>query len=94
MEYYNDGNDWSASNYGYVTFSDKTHTNNKIEFSAVGNRGVNGVLYYSGTFGRYWSSTQLNSTDGYYMRFVNSKVDPFVSYNKASGYNVRCVRNN
>jgi len=52
--------------------------------------GSDGALYYRGVKGRYWSSTQNNTTNGYNLNFnsTNSNVN---NNNKANGFSARCL---
>ena len=51
----------------------------------------NGSLGNRGTFGSYWSSTQTNSTDGWYLNFFSS-YSFMNNSNKAFGFSLRCLR--
>ncbi len=83
---------WSSTNCGYVTMTDKTNSANRLEFPAVGCRYYSsGALENAGMDGRYWSSTQGDSSRSYRMYFSNG--DMFTDWNyKKYGFNVRCVR--
>ncbi|MDE6482266.1 MAG: hypothetical protein K2L01_00665 [Rikenellaceae bacterium] len=64
-----------------------------MEFPAVGRRNYSdGALGNAGTNGHYWSSTQNDSTNAYYMNFNSSNVNTNNANYKTSGYSVRCVR--
>ncbi len=82
---------WSSSNYGYLTLTDKTNSANKLEFPAVGGRDASGTLGEAGTWGYYWSSTQLDSYNAYRMNFNSSSIGINGPY-KTRGFSVRCVR--
>ncbi len=59
---------------------------------AVGRRHPdNGALYYQGSRGEYWSSTQTGTTTGYDWEFYSGGVSQ-PSRNKADGRSVRCVK--
>ena len=53
--------------------------------------------YYSssfrggGSYGRYWSSSSSSSTNAFYLNFDSSAVNSAASYNRRSGYPVRCI---
>jgi len=67
---------------------------NCIFIPASGYRSVvsNGALGNQGSFGYYWSSTQLSSTQGYGLDFTSTN-NVFASPNfKEYGLSVRCVR--
>jgi len=49
-----------------------------------------GALFYRGSFGHYWSSTQFSSTSGYSLCFYSSNSNMLFS-DKAYGYSVRCL---
>lgn len=64
----------------------------KLELPAVGYRNSSdGTLYYAGTLGYYWSSTQYSSDGAYSMRFNSSSVYTDW-YTRRRGFSVRCVR--
>ncbi len=87
---------WNASNYGYLTLTDKTNSSNKLEFTAVGRRDndFSGKLSYGGVYGYYWSSDQVpsNASDAYRMIFNGNSVEASSASEKLRGYSVRCVR--
>jgi uncharacterized protein (TIGR02145 family) len=59
---------------------------------AVGYRNYSsGALYYQGSRGYYWSSTQSNATLAYSLLFYSSSVNASYDFNKASGFSIRCV---
>jgi len=65
-------------------------------FSALpgGNRGNGGVFENIGTFGFWWSSTELTSTNNAWFRYINN-ANPSVDknyVNKSNGYSIRCVK--
>ena len=48
--------------------------------------------YSRGSYGYYWSSTADYNRDSYYLYFGSSIVYPGTnSYNKYSGYSIRCI---
>jgi hypothetical protein len=86
-EWYNVDNtgDWSTWN-GPFSSGLKLHAAG-YQYSS------NGSLHYRGTYGIYWCGTQTNMTDGWTLRFtsINSSMDIFY---KASGFSIRCIREN
>ncbi|MCL2596450.1 MAG: Ig-like domain-containing protein [Paludibacter sp.] len=64
---------------------------NQIFLPAVGYRDgtLYGTLYYSGTNGLYWSSTEYNNTDAFFLLF--DSTDYLYIYSKVQGLSVRCV---
>ncbi len=73
-----------------MTFVDR-ETGVKLEFPAVGYRSTSGTLYFAGTDGFYWLSTQGSSTGAYDMYFSSGNVS--TGYNdKRVGFSVRLVR--
>jgi uncharacterized protein (TIGR02145 family) len=52
---------------------------------------TDGSLIARGTAGRYWSSTQSNSTMGYYL-FLDSGNSVVTTNDKAYGFSVRCLK--
>lgn len=81
---------WSESDYGYLTLTDNT-SGAKLQFPAVGCRYYSsGALENAGMDGRYWSSTQGDSSRSYRMYFSNGNM--FTDWNyKQYGYTIRCV---
>jgi len=81
------------TNYNGVNgrkFTDKT-SGNSIFLPAAGYRvGSYGTLYYVGTFGYYWSSTQNDTSGAYNLYFNGSRADWYYG-NGASGFSVRPV---
>ena len=76
----------SATNYGAgVKFG------NQLTLPAAGMRwGDYGELGSRGNFGLYWSSTELDNYDAWYMLF-NSSVDLTDIYPRTFGVSVRCI---
>jgi len=71
-------------------FTDKAN-GNSIFLPAVGYRGdSNGMLYFAGTYGYYWSSTQSNTSNAYLL-YLGSTSTHLTSFSKASGFSVRPV---
>lgn len=79
---------WSASDYGYKIFKDKS-SGLSLEFPAVGVRNYGSM----GVTGLYWSFTQYSSTHGYdiYIAKNGISVSDHLGY-KSTDRNVRCVR--
>jgi hypothetical protein len=62
-----------------------------LKFPVAGVRyDVNGSLLNVGSNGYYWSST-VNGTTAFILFFLSSNAYPY-SYNRASGYSVRCLK--
>ena len=103
---HNSGTSWVAENTGRGNivpgrFYGYAHTfcklPNQMEgcvfFPASGYRAsTNGALSNRGTNGIGWSSTQVSSTNGYYLGFSSTGSGPAGNYSKAYGFAVRCVR--
>ena len=54
---------------------------------------TNGSLTFRGSNGKYWSSTQGGSSNGWFLFF--SSVDSYMfNFRQANGFSVRCVRDN
>ncbi len=49
-------------------------------------------IFNPGSQGQYWSSSDLNYTDGYYLNFTSDMVNPEYSYRLYFGRSVRLVR--
>lgn len=59
--------------------------------SAAGYRNNStGALTNVGTNGNYWSASP-NGTNGYYLNFNSTNVNPANNNNRANGFSVRCV---
>ncbi|NDW18744.1 hypothetical protein D0T53_07430 [Dysgonomonas sp. 216] len=54
--------------------------------------GGNGLLYHQGSSGRYWSSNIL-STNAYYLNFYSGTVNPAYSNARGLGFALRCIKN-
>ncbi|MDE6483301.1 MAG: hypothetical protein K2L01_06050, partial [Rikenellaceae bacterium] len=85
-----DEDTWGEGKIGYVTLTDKTDSNRKLEFPALKNRSSDGGYYSNG---RYWSS-QYNAA------YDNSSAKDFFVHeegvimdydHKLHGYGIRCV---
>ena len=50
-----------------------------------------GALYDAGTSSLVWSSTISSSTNGYYLGFNGTDIDPATSYSRILGFAVRCL---
>jgi uncharacterized protein (TIGR02145 family) len=71
-----------------------TGATNSSGFKALpgGFRNINGLFYYLGTFGYWWSSSQL-VPNAYYRNLQNVSRAIFRNnYNKQGGFSVRCVK--
>lgn len=71
-----------------------TGATNSSGFKALpgGFRNISGLFYYVGTFGFWWSATQL-VPNAYYRNLQNvSRTVLRNSYNKQGGFSVRCVK--
>ncbi len=85
---------WNATTYGYLTLTDNTNSNNKLEFPAVGRRDndSSGKLSYNGVYGYYWTSDQSDASNAYRMIFNGNSVQADSPSEKQRGYSIRCVR--
>lgn len=64
-------------------------------FSALpaGNRNIYGSYNYEGNPANFWSSTEYNSDDAYYMSLYYYVDDAYLGHNdKYDGYSVRCLK--
>jgi uncharacterized protein (TIGR02145 family) len=71
-----------------------TGATNSSGFKALpgGFRNINGLFYYFGTFGYWWSSSEV-VPNAYYRNLQNvSRAILRNSYNKQGGFSVRCVK--
>ena len=72
-------------------FTDKT-SGNSIFLPAAGGRNYSdGTLYYAGSYGSYWSSTQGNSSGAYGLDFNSSNAKTDNNWGRANGLSCRCV---
>jgi uncharacterized protein (TIGR02145 family) len=51
----------------------------------------NGLFYYQGAHGYYWSTSVIGTT-AYYLTFYSSNMYPANSNNRANGFSLRCVK--
>ena len=66
--------------------------NNTLFLPAAGCRNDStGERYHVGTYGYYWSSTPISTTDAYLLDFSSSYVYASNRINRANGFSVRCV---
>jgi uncharacterized protein (TIGR02145 family) len=72
---------------------DLKNPDKSLFFPAAGYRSYsNGQVLNQGSSGFYWSSTALNGSNGYNLRFYSSGVYPSNYNGYAYGFAVRCVR--
>lgn len=90
---------------GFYNLNYKINNNSNVTDATAGrnlraypnNFVYSGYFGYSsasvrGSYGFYWSSTAIDSSSAYYLRFASSYVIPGTIYNdKYNGYSVRCV---
>ena len=63
-----------------------------LKLHTAGNLGLNnGSICLRGKGGYYWSSTQGNNTNGYYLDFLRN-ISSFRSSDKAYGCSIRCIK--
>ena len=102
---HNSGTSWVAENTGRGNivpgrFYGYNHTQCKLPsqmegcvfFSASGVRTNSSGISGKETSGYGWSSTQINSANGYYLQFSASSSSALSGGNKAYAFPVRCVR--
>jgi hypothetical protein len=87
--------DWEDAAIGYKNGSSDLYETAAPEpvlfLPAAGFRSnTNGVIAYSGNYGRYWSST-LYPSQGYYLLFYSDNVMDSHN-NRAMGHSIRCVK--
>ena len=83
---------WKSSYNGASGYLVKGPNNQTIFLPASGCR-FNGVLYYHGSYGDYWSSSLLTSCTDYvyYLKFGSGDIDPSVYCSPFNGCSVRPV---
>ncbi|MFC2110811.1 T9SS type A sorting domain-containing protein, partial [Bacteroidota bacterium] len=74
-------------------WSNYTHAYNSVLKLHAGGWLYNstGALYHRGGGGRFWSSTQNNAINGWYLIFSNS-LSSINNYSKAGAFAVRCIK--
>ena len=82
------GSYWSSSATNY---SSARFFGGDLILPTAGYRNYySGSLNYRGSYGFYWSSSQLTSYDAWYLRFYSSSA--YTNYgNRRIGFSVRCV---
>lgn len=78
-------NGWYSSGNGTDAYS----------FSALpaGDRDIHGYYGNEGNYADFWSSTENNSINAYYMRLYYNYDDADLNYgNKSNGFSVRCLQ--
>jgi uncharacterized protein (TIGR02145 family) len=87
--------DATPANPGIKSFTANAHyvpDTNPVDLPAAGNRSNTGAADDQGSDGYYWSSTPASATNGQFLNFTASNVNPSLSDAFASGRAVRCVR--
>jgi len=74
----------------WVSASDAYESDIKLHMAGFLNSS-NGTLNSRGSQGRYWSSTQINSSSGYYL-YMHSSTSSVTNMSKAYALPVRCVK--
>jgi uncharacterized protein (TIGR02145 family) len=83
---------WNNTNgRGYEIRPDGVTTTMFLPASGYRNNG-NGLLYYQGASGYYWSISII-STSAYYLNFNSGDVSPASSRHRANGFALRCIKN-
>lgn len=85
---------WGTTGWSWNASSKSvTNTALNLTFPATGYRDPsNGSLFFSGSFGYYWSTSEDDATDGYNLFFSTTSGNPVYTYNRALGFPVRCIR--
>jgi len=85
---------WNSTNgRGYEIRPDGPKGTTTLFLPASGYRNYgDGLLYYQGSRSYYWSSDIL-STNAYYLYFASGTVYPANSYYRGTGFALRCVKN-
>jgi uncharacterized protein (TIGR02145 family) len=89
------GNNVAGRFYGtnHLNCSLPDNMNGCVFFPATGCRNyTDGALGAQNSYGYGWSSTQVSSTNGYYLRFHATASFPASNDSKSYGFPVRCVR--
>lgn len=77
-------------------FTENGNLSGEIGFSGLpgGKISSNGGFYGLGSYGYWWSSTEVNVSDAWIriLNYIYCNIS-FLSYNKLSGISVRCIRN-
>jgi uncharacterized protein (TIGR02145 family) len=81
----------SATNYGSALHYGPNVSTKLLTLPATGYRfGANGALFFRGSFGDYWSSTESGAS-AFALDFSGSNVNPANFYGRTSGYSLRCI---
>ncbi len=64
--------------------------NSGLKLHAAGFLFSNGSLQARGSYGNYWSSEQFGNTNGWYLNFTSTSVNPGI-VSKAYGMSIRCL---
>lgn len=81
---------------GAIGNTDYPEVKNKTEFNALpgGYVDANGTFQMLNSVGKYWTTTEYNTSNVYYRRFLYSSVKVISDdHNKRDGFSVRCVKN-
>ena len=85
-----------ALSLGYLEKSEEevvSALQEKCGFTLAGYVDSDKTLYYQGSYGYYWSSTQEDATNAYYLYFrSDGSVNPQGNSSKYYGRAVRCVK--
>ena len=80
-----------TTEYGSALHYGPDASTKSLTLPAAGARfNPNGALYYRGSTGFYWSSTE-DGSNAYFLGFNSSSVDPANTSNRTFGFSVRCI---
>ncbi|NCQ56176.1 hypothetical protein GW797_08140, partial [Candidatus Parcubacteria bacterium] len=82
--------EWTNADGAWTNYTDTYNSVLKLHAAGYLNNNV-GSLYFRGTHGYYWSSTQNDATNGWNLNF-NSSNSNMNNNNKAYGFSLRCLR--
>ena len=84
-------NEWNTADT-FGAWNNNTGTfNSDLKLPSAGLRNrINGLFYYQGTHGNYWSST-VSGTDARYLSFSGTAALTS-SFHRATGFSVRCLK--
>jgi uncharacterized protein (TIGR02145 family) len=85
---------WSsgATEFGNALHYGPDTSTKLLTLPAAGDRNrTSGALVSRGSFGLYWTSTELTVSKAYSLYFSSSNVDPASYDNRTYGFSVRCI---
>ena len=90
---YQNGNKLKSTDTTYWNNPNPGVTNSSGFSALPGGHNVNGSFYGIGQFADFWTSTQYDNTNSWYMSLFNLSPNINITYNnKDSGFSIRCIK--